>query len=156
MANRATESHCLYATIRVEGSFHTQNSVQLNKCQRGRRIVEVYLALLVLIDERLRQRLHVYFQPDCQRGFRTHARTDATELATLNRVMKFELVGPINFITERVEAEDLLPFLHHPYRVFNNTLIKSLGFLICALRDTAISKIAKHDGKSHRKDQDLY
>src|SRR5215510_11282726 len=111
MANSATESHRLETAILVEGPFHAENRVELDQSQSSRRIIEVDLALLDLLHQIRGQRIHINFQADRQCRLGTHSRAYAAKLAALNGVVKFELVRPINFITEGVVAEDSASFL---------------------------------------------
>src|SRR5829696_3448496 len=89
MTNGTREAHCLEASVRVERAFHSQHGIELDESQCGCGVIEVYLALLDLIDQRLRESVHVHFQSDSECSLGANARTHATEPGALNCVMQF-------------------------------------------------------------------
>ena len=102
------------ATV-VEEALDADDRVQLQERERGRRTVEVDLALLELRLEVPREGIDVDLQAgDGERRLRADTGADASEGGALDRLVQLELAAPVVLVAEGVEAEDLLALLEQP------------------------------------------
>ena len=72
------------------------------------RVVEVDLALLERVHERLGQSFDVHLEADGERRLRADAGAHAAVLLALDRLVELKLSAPVVLVTEGVEAEYLL------------------------------------------------
>jgi RNA polymerase sigma factor (sigma-70 family) len=91
----------------IEATGHPDHGVELEQCQRGRRVVQVDLTPLELLAKASRQRVDVDLQTDGERGSGAEAATDAAVLGAGDRLVQMELAAPEILVTECVVSEDL-------------------------------------------------
>src|SRR3989449_9161975 len=115
------------AAVGVEEPADAHHRLQFEQRQGGGRIVEVDLAGLELLLQRLGQRVRVYLEADRQRCLGADTATDAAVLLAGDRLVELERVAPERFIAEGVEAEDLSPFPHHARGIVLDHRIEARG-----------------------------
>ena len=84
---------------------HADNRVQLEQRDRGIRTLQVDAAVQNSLHDSRRQGVRIDFQADGQSGRRINRRRD--------HFVHAQGVGPLRFIAERIEAEDLLALRDH-------------------------------------------
>src|SRR4030095_10929954 len=117
MTNGTSQTNGLQTAIVIESSFEAQHGVQLDQSQGGCRIIEINFAIFDLSNQGLWQRVHVDLEPDCKCCFRTNTWPNPAQLASLDRVVKFEFARPVRFVAKSVVAKRLSSLLDHPPRV---------------------------------------
>ena len=116
-------------SILIKKTSHAHDCIGFEQQQGVGWIVEVDLARFNGRYDRFGYRGHVDFQPELQRLFRTNASTRAAEFLSLDGLMKLELVAPVGFVAEGLEAEYLPPLLKHPLRVPVNLTVEPANSL---------------------------
>src|SRR5579864_1819262 len=112
MANGAGDADRSERTALVEEALDAEDSVQLQKGERGRRTVEVDLAELEAHLEVPREGIDVDFQAGDGKGrLRADTGPNASEGGALDRLVQPERAAPVVLVAEGVEAEDRLALL---------------------------------------------
>ena len=115
MAEGAGDADRAERATRVEEALDADDRVQLQERERGRRTVEIDLALLELRLDVPREGIDVDLQAgDGEGRLRADTRTDASEGGALDRLVQLEHAAPVVLVAEGVEAEDLLALLEQP------------------------------------------
>src|SRR5690606_1997193 len=99
--------------VLVQERLDADDRIQLEQCERGCRIVEIYLAGRNLLLERLGQGIGINLEADRQRGLWRDAGTDATILFTGHRLVQLQRIAPEGLAAERVVAKGILALIKH-------------------------------------------
>jgi hypothetical protein len=95
--------------VLIESTRHTDDGVELEQCERRRRIVQVGLTAPELLAEPAGQCIDVDLQPDAECGRRAQTGSDTAVLRTGDRLVEMELAAPEILVAEGVVAKDLPP-----------------------------------------------
>src|SRR5262249_32946531 len=130
VAERALDTHRGDPAGFVKVAGHSDDRVELEQAKRRRGIIQIDLALLELLLERVGKSVCVYLETHGEGCLRAHPASHSAVLLTGDGLVELQCVSPEGFASERVVAKDLLPLLHHPLIVFGNLTVEALAFLI--------------------------
>src|SRR5262249_26619429 len=132
MAERALDADRREVPTGVEATGHPDHRVELEQCQRGRRVVQVDLTPLELLAEASRQRVEVDLQADAECGGWTEARPDTAVLRAGDRLVEVQLAAPEILVAEGVEAEDLPSLLDQLAGIVDDGMVEVFAAAIVA------------------------
>ena len=88
MAKCTLNSNRFQVAVGIEEAGHADDRIELEQRKSDGRVIKVYFSLLELLDKRGGKRVHIDFQAERQRCFRTQARTETCEAAQCARVIR--------------------------------------------------------------------
>src|SRR5688500_14694768 len=105
MTERTRDSNRSQTIVRVEDALDADDGTELEQSESRRRIVEIDLTALHLLDERCRQNRGVDFQTEAERGDRSQAGADTAVRRSGDGLVQPQFPAPEILAAKGVVAE---------------------------------------------------